>query len=148
MSSDCRREHVGVEVGVEGSGNKTSNKIFNPNGNTNTNRIRPEQPLWAAHLENKGPEAKGTVRAPRPPTQKEAIRLADRLALSVEEAAVAVGVSERHLRTLLPQIPHTYLGSRIVIPVDAFRRWLEQRATVEPGRVDKAVTELLDSIIG
>jgi excisionase family DNA binding protein len=89
-----------------------------------------------------------TDRAPRPPTQKEAVRLADRLALSVKEAATVVGVSERHLRGLLPEIPHTYLGARIVIPKDAFNRWLNQRAEAKAGRVDSAVSEILDSIRG
>ena len=72
--------------------------------------------------------------------------LAGRLALTVEEAAQAVGVSERHLRAMLPQIPHTHLGTRVVIPVEGFRRWLEERTRAEGSRVDAAVREVLDGL--
>ena len=72
--------------------------------------------------------------------------LAGRLALTVEEAAQAVGVSERHLRSMLPEIPHTHLGTRVVIPVEGFRRWLEERARAEGSRVDAAVREVLDGL--
>ena len=44
--------------------------------------------------------------------------LGTRLALTVSEAAVAVGVSERHLRDLLPSLPMVRLGGRVVIPVE------------------------------
>ena len=54
--------------------------------------------------------------------------LADRIGLTVEEAAAALGVSERHLRSLLPEIPHARLGGRVVVPVDDLRRWLSERA--------------------
>ena len=72
------------------------------------------------------------------------LALADRLALTVLEAAEAVGVSERHLRSLLPEIPHTRLGGRVVIPVDPFREWLRDRAQQEKGAIDRAVDEVLD----
>jgi hypothetical protein len=49
------------------------------------------------------------------------LALADRLALSPAEAARALGVSERHLRSILGELPHTHLGNRIVIPVDSLR---------------------------
>jgi hypothetical protein len=38
--------------------------------------------------------------------------LVGRLALTVPEAAKAVGVSERHFRSMLPKIPHIYFGWR------------------------------------
>jgi excisionase family DNA binding protein len=71
------------------------------------------------------------------------VNLATRLALTVEEAAQAVGVSERHLRSLLPEIPHTHLGARVVIPVEGFRRWLEERSRAQGSRVDATVQEIL-----
>jgi len=40
-----------------------------------------------------------------------------RLALSLAEAARALGVSERHVREILPELPHIHLGRRVVIPV-------------------------------
>ena len=72
--------------------------------------------------------------------------LAERLALTIPEAAQAVGVSERHLRSILPEIPHLYLGKRVVIPVDALREWLLDRAKAEPGRVEKIAEEVLRAI--
>ena len=72
--------------------------------------------------------------------------LAERLALTVSETAAALGVSERHLRDLLPEIPHTYLGSRIVIPVGTMQKWLEEQTKNETNLVDKTVDEILREI--
>ena len=72
--------------------------------------------------------------------------LADRIGLTVEEAAKVLGVSERHLRSILPEIPHTRLGGRVVVPVDDLRRWLSERARAGPSRVDQIVDEELQHI--
>ena len=74
------------------------------------------------------------------------IHLSDRLALSVSEAATAIGVSERHLRTVLPDIPHLRLGNRVVIPVPLLVEWLRQQAGKEQTVVGKAVNEILEEI--
>ena len=76
------------------------------------------------------------------------VRLADRLALTVPEAARAVGVSERHLRGMLPEIPHTRLGGRVVIPVEPFRDWLRDRARAEQATADQVAGEILREISG
>ena len=55
------------------------------------------------------------------------IQLADRLALRPREAAEALGISERQLRQILPELPHTRLGGCVVLPVDALREWLRER---------------------
>ena len=76
------------------------------------------------------------------------MKLDERLALSVKEAADAIGVSERHLRSMLPEIPHVYLHSRVVIPVDLLREWLGIRAcSVELtlGEVADGVVDALES---
>ncbi len=63
----------------------------------------------------------GTTPAPLAqvsPPLPQAVRVSEsppRLALSVAEAAASIGVSERHLRTLLPEVPHVYVGGRVVI---------------------------------
>jgi hypothetical protein len=57
------------------------------------------------------------------------IELSDRLALTVEEAAAAIGVSKRHLHSKLSEVPHFYLGNRVVIPLKPFEEWLRDRAT-------------------
>ena len=82
--------------------------------------------------------------SPEEAPRRESLRLADRLALTVEEAAAAVGVSERHLRTMLPEIPHLRLGNRVIIPVKPFDEWLRKRAEQEMSAVDQAVSEVLD----
>ena len=81
--------------------------------------------------------------ADRPET---AVRLSDRLALSIPEAAAAVGVSERLMRTLLPDIPHCHVGNRVVIPVSLLDEWLRKQAGKEQSVVGKAVDEILEEI--
>jgi hypothetical protein len=76
----------------------------------------------------------------------ERLRLSDRLGLRVPEAARALGISERQLRQLLPELPHTRLGGCVVLPVDALREWLLKQAQARKSRVDTAVDEVLASI--
>ena len=74
------------------------------------------------------------------------VDLSDRLALTVSEAADAVGISERHFRSMLSEIPHVYIGNRVVIPVELFQEWLRKQAKAEPGRVEAIVGEVLESV--
>ena len=60
----------------------------------------------------------GDGRPPTPP-RDEPIRLEGRLALRPVEAAQVLGLSERTLRQILPQIPHLRAGSAVLIPVDS-----------------------------
>ena len=66
-----------------------------------------------------------------------------RLALSIAEAAASIGVSERHLRTLLPEVPHCYVGNRVVIPVEPLREWLRDHAKADKTRADAVAREIL-----
>jgi len=75
-----------------------------------------------------------------------AVRLSERLALSIPEAAKAVGVSERLLRELLPDIPHCRLGNRVVIPVAPLDEWLRKQSEKEENVVRKAVNDILEDI--
>jgi hypothetical protein len=75
-----------------------------------------------------------------------AVRLSERLALSIPEAAKAVGISERLMRTLLPEVPHLRLGNRVVIPVSLLVEWLCKQAQQEQNVVGKAVNEILEEI--
>jgi hypothetical protein len=59
------------------------------------------------------------------------LALSERLALRPREAAAALGLSERALRSLLPRLPHFREGAAVLIPVDGLRRWLEERARAE-----------------
>jgi excisionase family DNA binding protein len=72
--------------------------------------------------------------------------LANRLALTVEEAAATIGVSERHLRTMLPEIPHCRVGARVVIPVEPLKEWLRGRAQTEKAGADQVAQEILDEL--
>jgi len=73
-------------------------------------------------------------------------QLSERLALSIAEAAAAVGVSERHMRTLMPEIPHCRIGNRVVIPVSLLAEWLRKQAQEDEDVVGKAVNEILEEI--
>ncbi len=74
------------------------------------------------------------------------IRLSERLALSIPEAAAAMGVSERHLRAELSNIPHVHIGSRVVIPVSMLDEWLRKEVQKEQSVIGKAVDEILEEI--
>ena len=72
--------------------------------------------------------------------------LVDRLALRPAEAAKALGLSERTLRQLLPQLPHLHAGSAVLIPVDSLREWLREQARAEIGKVDSVVRDALSKL--
>ncbi len=73
-------------------------------------------------------------------------QLSERMALSIAEAAAAVGVSERLMRTLMPEIPHCRIGNRVVIPVPLLAEWLRKQAQKDEDVVGKAVNEILEEI--
>lgn len=58
--------------------------------------------------------------------------MAEKLALSVTEAAEALGISRRSLYNLMHSdgFPVLELGGRRVIPVDLLRDWMHERAKV------------------
>ena len=72
----------------------------------------------------------------------------DRLALRPKEAASALGVSERTLRQMLPELPHVRMGSRVVIPVRLLEEWLRTHAQTEENRVGSEVESILDALGG
>ena len=78
--------------------------------------------------------------------EKKRLDLASRLALRPAEAAHALGIGERTLRQILPELPHVRVGGAILLPVEALRRWLEERAKAEQGRAEKVVEEVLRAV--
>ena len=74
------------------------------------------------------------------------IALAGRLALRPKEAAVVLGIGERTLRQILPELPHFRVGGAVLILVDGLRDWLREQARTEGGRVDSAVNEIMESV--
>ncbi len=73
-------------------------------------------------------------------------RLTNRLALRPREAAEALGVSERTLRQMLPELPHVRVGGVVLLPVDALRGWLLEQAKVEQRRADAVADEIVRSV--
>ena len=71
------------------------------------------------------------------------IDLTSRLALRPREAAEALGLSERKLREVLPQLPHIRLGGAVLLPVEGLQAWLREQAKVEQGRAEKVAAEIL-----
>ena len=56
------------------------------------------------------------------------LALNSRLALRPAELAEALGISERLVRELTPKLPHIREGRVLLYPVEAVRRWLDERA--------------------
>ena len=73
-------------------------------------------------------------------------QLSTRLALRPVEVAKALGVSERTVRQILPELPHLRIGAAVVVPLDALRTWLQERAQAEVNRVDAVVEKVLSEI--
>ena len=73
---------------------------------------------------------------------REVVRLDERLALSIGEAARALGISDRHLRAQMSRIPHIHLGRRVLIPVDVLRRWLTEESHREAARANEIADEI------
>lgn len=68
-----------------------------------------------------------------------------KFALSVPEAAVALGISERMLRRLLekdPGLPRVHIGRRVVIPSRALEEWINRQAQEKRERVRGGVRAL------
>ena len=70
----------------------------------------------------------------------------ERLALRPKEAAKALGLSERKLRELLPELPHLRVGGAVLLPVEGLRAWLREHADSQDSRADKAVEEVLTAV--
>lgn len=54
------------------------------------------------------------------------------LVVDLQTAAKLVGVSDRHLRKFLHELPHVRIGGRLLFRVEKLREWLAARETVEP----------------
>ncbi len=85
-------------------------------------------------------------RISEPPAGFEPPRLAERLALRPKEAAEALGISERTLRQLLPELPTVRRGNVVLVPVAGLREWLREESEAERARGDKAVAEILEAV--
>ena len=74
------------------------------------------------------------------------LRLSDRLALRTKEAAAALGVSERTLRQLRPELPTVQRGNIVLFPVAGLQQWLRDESRADGSRADAVVEEILESV--
>jgi len=70
------------------------------------------------------------------------------LALRPKEAAEALGISERKLREMLPELPHIRRGGVVMLPVMPLQRWLDDQAKASSCRSTEIVGEILSEIQG
>ena len=79
---------------------------------------------------------------------KAPVDLHTRLALDASELAEALGVSERLVRDMQSEIPHTWLGRRVVFPVDQVREWLGNRVEAHLSAGQGLAEEILNEMKG
>jgi excisionase family DNA binding protein len=72
--------------------------------------------------------------------------LSGRVSLGIREAAAALGVSEGLVRKWLPEMPHTRLGERVLIPVDQLKKWLQERSRAEMEASRRSTAEILKAL--
>jgi hypothetical protein len=92
----------------------------------------------SARRANGGARGECTASADEP-----SVDLSTRLALRPHEAADALGISERALRTLLPELPVVRCGAAVLLPVRALLEWLERKAVVEGLQTEQIVREAM-----
>jgi hypothetical protein len=80
--------------------------------------------------------------------RQELLPLGTRLALRPAEAAHALGISERKLREILPELPHVRLGNAVVIPVKPLEEWLAVQAKANMENADRVAGEILEEMVG
>ncbi len=81
--------------------------------------------------------------ADRPET---GVRLSERAALTIPEAARSLGISERHLRTVLPEIPHFHLGGRVLIPQGQLVEWMRSEVDRERNHTDEIARKVVEAV--
>jgi hypothetical protein len=69
--------------------------------------------------------------------------LVNRVTLGIAEAAVALGVSEAHLRNHLQDVPHFHLGGRVLFPVEGLHEWARRQAEAEQQRDRRDVDDII-----
>ena len=79
-------------------------------------------------------------------SREQHVHLADRLALRPAEAAKALGIGERKLREILPELPHVRVGGAVLLPVEALQAWLREQTKVEQGKAEKVAEEILHAV--
>ena len=63
----------------------------------------------------------------------------------VSTVADALGISERTLRGMLPDLPHIREGGVVMIPVEDLREWLRARVQADRENTERLAREVLDA---
>ncbi len=74
--------------------------------------------------------------------------LGTRLALRPKEAAEALGICERTLRSMLPRLPVVREGKTVLIPIKPLEEWLAAEAKANLENADQIAAEILGEIAG
>ena len=77
-------------------------------------------------------------------TPSEEERAIPPIAMSLKEAAQTISVSTEHLRNHLPEIPHFYVGSRVLVPYKGLEEWANRRAQLNKENSDRIASSMLD----
>lgn len=72
--------------------------------------------------------------------------LSSRFSVTVAELAEALGVSRRFIRDHQADIPHVWIGKRILFPVDQVREWLRERAETERSAAEGVAEEIMKDL--
>ena len=81
-------------------------------------------------------------------SRTDSVDLPNRLALRPKEAAQALGISERKLREMLPELPHVRRAGVVMLPVDGLKQWLTEEAEAEGRRTTAVAEEIVAEIRG
>ena len=78
--------------------------------------------------------------------EQKPIRLSSRLALRTKEVATALGISERTLRQLLPELPTVRRGNIVLVPIEGLREWLREESEAEKSRSEAVAGKILKAV--
>ena len=76
------------------------------------------------------------------------IDLATRFAVTAAELARALGISERLVRDHQAELPHLWIGNRVLFPVDGVREWLRKRAEATQGDAESLADDIFKDMTG
>jgi excisionase family DNA binding protein len=74
------------------------------------------------------------------------VDLANRLALTLDETAVVLGISRRKLDDIVRELPTLRVGSRVLVSVEGLRKWVDECACGERIDVDAVVDAVVSEL--
>ena len=77
-----------------------------------------------------------------------AVDLTTRFTVTAAELARALGIGVRLVRDYQAELPHVWIGNRILFPVDGVREWLRKRAEADHGAADRLADDIVKDMTG